>query len=365
MWITCRCQHEYTVTMLKIGKSPDSEHVRDCMTWHYGNSAKGTRNDPPKAASKPVSGNDSFFPSDNYTHYAAESSFPGKSGLGKSKSYGLEAPAANTAVKYRDEDGTVIQALRGWQGHGGGNQDASGVACCYDNVGQHPTAPVTDPSKDPYIADLLAHQYMQRDHNKSQNAAGSATKKTPVGKSGGKPTKTSQMRHVVNNERAHPHEQELWKMSKFTKGAKPVISTFRTPSGDKKKKSNGLGNHGDGACGAMSERNNNGAICTCGCEPTYNYTSGDLYNSFSPARDPLPPIQPDFTSNMPSDAPPAGNYQWNSTNTDAAAAAPATNYQWNATNTEAAGNNDQWKLSYTDAAPLTQDQGAGNIGVAL
>lgn len=272
--------------MMKIENSPNSQRVSDCLTWHYGYSAKGNERTAPISTAK--DGNNRIFGSDKYLGYSdpsPESYIPGDHYM-----YG-DVPVNNFPQNTRPHDDRVIDALRGWPRQK--NADLS----TFDEPKQIGTEPVTDEKKDPYMVDLMAHAYVNCSA-KDNSKQGSASKRASL-KSGGKPTRTSMMRHNVNNEKAHPVEHDLWKMPKFTKGAKPAISSFRVSSGGKTKKTSGQSraeltmgdNYGlgkDFASGGCNCGYSHGEYSNYEPLSPYKYSSPDAYQPDSDFK--LPPI---------------------------------------------------------------------------
>ncbi|ELU09916.1 hypothetical protein CAPTEDRAFT_201966 [Capitella teleta] len=210
--------------MLKIDKNPESQHVRDCMTWHYGYSASRERT--PHSSAGGGNSNDRVHSGTNYATGYTFNPSQDTDYIPQSTYVYSNTPEKNLdQMQCAEKQDKVIDALRGWPGDRLINNTSG-----FDR--NEDVEPQNDPSKDPYMADLMAHAYMKNKTNKQKDGSASANKRANL-KSGGKPTRTSMMRHIVNNEKAHPVQSELWKMPKFTKGAKSTNASRRSASGGK------------------------------------------------------------------------------------------------------------------------------------
>ena len=168
------------------------------------------------------------------------------------------------AYKEPEDDGTVIEALRGWPSLQRQREEEDEV----QEEQQQQEKPGSgkrdegDPRADPPMVYLVAHKYLNDFERKKLEEAEAErqkelAKRKPIdfaALSELKGTKTSQLRavHLANQKQVDP--KDLWKMKKFTH-AKSCLDTNRKGLTGKKGKTNGTETGGDAGAGG---------ICTCG-----------------------------------------------------------------------------------------------------
>ena len=185
----------------------DNVTVRDCMTWHYPD---GYRSDQVAGA-------------ETKDFYLAT-----KPDIGQTKSRGYEHPPVVQYSSTHDENGRVIDALRGWP-HNDADQLVNEGQFLYPEKQQ--SGERSDKKGDPWMGDLMAHKFMtDAVRRRKEEEAAAAKKAAGRSKSGRgqadiKVNRAAQLRAIALAEKVEVAPHELWQMPKFKKNARPHLST--------------------------------------------------------------------------------------------------------------------------------------------
>ena len=199
-----------------------------------------------------------------------------------------------------EEDGGVSDALRGWPRHmiqceQVQQQQQSDDESYEDIRKQAPTKTKTgqttkdvkskskgnatkEKDEDIHVADLIAqrflHEYMEqretemeRDRKKKEarEKAAREGRRAAKDRTDIKANKAAQLRAIALADRVEVSPFDLWKMDKFTRSARPHVSTFRNGQGQSGTSANGAGGAGNGRRGlAVGSRGGYGGRSTGG-----------------------------------------------------------------------------------------------------
>jgi hypothetical protein len=182
--------------------------VRDCLTWQH---------------------QDGFQEQDTYIPEPTGYYLPSKAELGRAKSRGYEMPPSGAHPNH-DEDGRVIDALRGWPHHRGDQDGFDDMAFMDQQDGGGGGG--GKKGGDPWMGDLISHKFMmdairkrrEEEEAAARKAAAKARKANP-GKGDIRGNRTSQLRAIAMAEKVETNPQDLWQMPKFKNNAKPHLTT--------------------------------------------------------------------------------------------------------------------------------------------
>ena len=218
--------------------------VRDCLTWRQQEGYA------PEGRETPGQGG----------HY-----LPTKADLGRAKSRGYNMPPTGAHKGAHDEDGRVIEALRGWPNSRYEQEYMEDMAAREQNGGGGDGGGGNRKGDAPMGA-LISHYYLQEAIRKKQaeeeaearKAAAKATKAHP-GKGDIRENRTSQLRAIAGAVKVDKDAKELWQMPKFKNNARSHLSTTTKKSQNKGERARNGSASGVDRCDVTG----NGDPCTC------------------------------------------------------------------------------------------------------
>jgi len=206
-----------------------------------------------------------------------------------------------------EDDATVSDALRGWPRHtrqcdqvqqktdNDNDEDIRKQGLSKTKTGQ-PTKTTKSKSKtnvikekdeDIHVADLISqrflHEYMEqretemeRDRKKKEarERAAREGRRAAKDRTDIKANKAAQLRAIALADRVEASPFDMWKMEKFTRSARPHVSTFRNGQSSSGASASGVGGAGDGKRGRQG-----------GTRGRYGDSSGGRYSGRSSGAD--------------------------------------------------------------------------------
>ncbi len=213
--------------------------VRECLTWHP-HEEKGKKQAKERRPASRANGD-----GPQTTSY-----LPKKGILGKPIDRGYVMPD-HAQPRDPEDEGTVIEALRGWPNHRGGrgrNQDENPDGAANGDTGSMYGADDKDlyDDKGEYMGPLISHYYLQqallkrqKEEAKREAAEKEAKRRRNPGAADIKGNRTAQLRSIALAEKVDKDAKNLWQLPKFKNNARAHITTKRQKEENKGKNGQG------------------------------------------------------------------------------------------------------------------------------